>query len=162
MHKIGKGLIELNIVNVAGLKNAFDSIQKAAGKAVPVLVQEMLCGTREFLTGMTRFAGFGPCVVFGLGGVFTEIFRDTTIRMAPLADADVREMFADIRAGKLLGEFRGLPPVQTDALTKIIQVVGNIALLHPEIVEIDLNPIIVSGDRPVVADALMVLAPETA
>jgi acetyltransferase len=160
MHKIGKGLIELNIVNVAGLKNAFDSIQKAAGKAVPVLVQEMLCGTREFLTGMTRFAGFGPCVVFGLGGVFTEIFRDTTIRMAPLAVADVREMFADIRARKLLEEFRGLPPVQIDALTGILQAVGNISLLHSEIAEIDLNPIIISGDHPVVADALIVLQPE--
>jgi acetyltransferase len=69
-------------------------------------------------------------------------------------------MFADIRARKLLEEFRGLPPVQIDALTKIIQSVGNIALLHPEIAEIDLNPIIVSGDRPVVADALIVLQPE--
>jgi acetyltransferase len=162
MHKSGKGLIELNIVNATALKSAVDRIQKAARKAVPLLVQEMLHGTREFLAGMTRFAGFGPCVVFGLGGVFTEIFRDTTIRMAPLADADVRGMFADIRTRKLLEEFRGLPPVQIDALTKIIQAVGNIALLHPEIAEIDLNPIIVSGDRPVVADALMVLAPETA
>jgi hypothetical protein len=99
-------------------------------------------------------------VVFGLGGVFTEIFRDTTIRMAPLAVADVREMFADIRARKLLEEFRGLPPVQIDALTGILQAVGNISLLHSEIAEIDLNPIIISGDHPVVADALIVLQPE--
>ena len=69
-------------------------------------------------------------------------------------------MFAEVRAGKLLGDFRGLPPVQTDVLTRIIQVVGDIALLHPEIAEIDLNPIIVSGDRPVVADALIVLKTE--
>jgi acetate---CoA ligase (ADP-forming) len=161
MHKSGKGLIALNIENAAQLQKAFAGIQKAAGNQVPVLVQEMLTGNRELLAGMTRFAGFGPCVVFGLGGVFTEVYRDTTIRLAPLAATDVREMFTEVRAGKLLGDFRGLPPVQTDALTKIIQVVGNIALLHPEITEIDLNPIIVSGDRPVVADALMVLARET-
>ena len=74
---------------------------------MPVLVQEMLKGNSEFLAGMTRFAGFGPGIVFGLGGVFTEVYRDTTLRLAPLADVDVREMFADIRARKLLDEFQG-------------------------------------------------------
>jgi acyl-CoA synthetase (NDP forming) len=157
MHKSGKGLIALNIENAAQLKDNFQSIQKAAGKAVPVLVQEMLSGNREFLAGMTRFAGFGPGVVFGLGGVFTEIYNDTTLRLAPLADVDAQEMFADIRARKLLEEFRGMPEVKLDKLSQIIQAVGNIPLLHPEIAEIDLNPIIISGAEPVVADALIVL-----
>jgi hypothetical protein len=110
---------------------------------------------------MTRFAGFGPCVVLGLGGVFTEIYRDTTIRLAPLGDVDVEEMFADLRARNLLHEFRGMPQVNTEKLNKIIQAVGNISLLHPEIAEIDLNPIIVSGANPVVADALIVLKEDT-
>jgi acetyltransferase len=158
MHKSGKGLIALNIDDSSKLKTAFQDIQKAAGKTVPVLVQEMLAGNREFLAGMTRFAGFGACVVFGLGGVFTEIYRDTTIRMAPLTDADAQEMFADLRARKLLEEFRGMPPVKIDELAGILQTVGNISLLHPEIAEIDLNPIIISGAKPVVADALIVLA----
>jgi acyl-CoA synthetase (NDP forming) len=158
MHKSGKGLIALNIENATQLKDNFQSIQKAAGKPVPVLVQEMLHGDREFLAGMTRFAGFGPCVVFGLGGVFTEIYRDTVIRLAPLSDVDVEEMFADIRAKNLLQEFRGMPQVNTEKLSKIIQAVGNISLLHPEIAEIDLNPIIISGAKPVIADALIVLA----
>jgi len=160
MHKSGKGLIALNIENAKQLKDNFLSIQKAAGKGVPVLVGEMLRGNREFLVGMTRFAGFGPCVVFGLGGVFTEIYRDTTIRLAPLGDVDVEEMFADIRAKKLLDEFRGMPKVKNEKLTKIIRTVGDISLLHPEIAEIDLNPIIVSGANPVVADALIVLKAE--
>ena len=158
MHKSGKGLIALNIEDASKLKTAFQDIQKAAGKSVPVLVQEMLAGNREFLAGMTRFAGFGACVVFGLGGVFTEIYHDTTIRMAPLTDADAQEMFADLRARKLLEEFRGMPPVKIDELAGILQTVGNISLLHPEIAEIDLNPIIISGAKPVVADALIVLA----
>ena len=157
MHKSGKGLIALNIENATQLKDSFRSIRKAAGKPVPVLVQEMLRGNREFLAGMTRFAGFGPCVVFGLGGVFTEIYSDTTIRLAPLADADVEEMFADIRARKLLQEFRGMPSVKIDKLCKIIRAVGNISILHPDISEIDLNPIIISGGNPVVADALIML-----
>jgi acetyltransferase len=160
MHKSGKGLIALNIENATQLKDNFSSIRKAAGKPVPVLVQEMLRGDREFLAGMTRFAGFGPCVVFGLGGVFTEIYRDTTIRLAPLADVDVEEMFADIRAKKLLQEFRGMPKVKIDKLRKIIRAVGDISILHPDIAEIDLNPIIISGANPVVADALIVLKAE--
>lgn len=157
MHKSGKGLIALNIKNEAQLKRAFCSIQKAAGYAVPVLVQEMIAGGRELLVGMTRFAGFGPCVVFGLGGIFTEALADTTVRLAPLTAADAQEMFTEIRAGRLLADFRGLPPVDGDRLAEIIQAVGNIALLHPEIDEIDLNPIIISGSAPVIADALIVL-----
>jgi len=121
------------------------------------LVQEMLAGSREFLAGMTRFAGFGPGVVFGLGGVFTEVFQDTSLRLAPLTEADAKEMFAEIRAAQLLDKYRGMPKVKLNRLSKIIQAVGNIALLHPEIAEIDLNPIIIHGAEPVIADALMVL-----
>lgn len=157
MHKSGKGLIALNVENETGLETEFNTIQKNAGQKTPVLVQEMLRGNREFLAGMTRFSGFGAGVVFGLGGVFTEIFNDTTLRMAPLADSDAQEMFAEIRAKKLMDEFRGMPKVNIEKLSYIIQAVGNIALLHPEIAEIDLNPIIISGAEPVVADALIVL-----
>jgi acetyltransferase len=157
MHKSGRGLIALNVEDATRLITEFENIQKNAGKAVPVLVQEMLYGNREFLAGMTRFAGFGPGVVFGLGGVFTEIYSDTTLRLAPLADVDAQEMFTDIRARNLLDEFRGMPKVRADKLSQIIQALGNIALLHPEIAEIDLNPIMICGADPVVADALIVL-----
>ncbi|MFO7570025.1 MAG: acetate--CoA ligase family protein [Smithellaceae bacterium] len=156
-HKSGKGLIALNVENAAQVKKAFDHIQKAAGRHVPVLVQEMVRGNREFLAGMTRFEGFAPCVVFGLGGVLTEIYRDTTIRQAPLSAMDAHEMFAEIRTEKLLGEYRGMPPVKQDALTGILQAVGDIALLHPEIAEMDLNPIIIREDEPIVADALIII-----
>jgi len=157
MHKSGQGLIALNVESETALKTEFQNIQANAGKKVPVLIQQMLKGTREFMVGMTRFAGFGPCVIFGLGGVFTEVYNDTTLRLAPLNHADVHEMLMEIRAKKLLDEFRGMPKVRTDKLARIIQTLGNIALLHPEITEIDLNPIIIHGEDPVVADALIVL-----
>jgi acetyltransferase len=157
MHKSGKGLIALGVENENQLKKEFQNIQKNAGKAVRVLVQEMLKGNREFLVGMTRFPGFGACVVFGLGGVFTEIYKDTTLRLAPFAETDAREMFADIRARKLLDEFRGMPEVKKEKLSQILQTVGNVSILHPEIAEIDLNPIIINGAEPVIADALIVL-----
>jgi len=157
MHKSGQGLIALNVQNETRLKREFKNIQESAGKKIPILVQEMLQGNREFLAGMTRFPGFGPGIVFGLGGVFTEVYRDTSLRLAPIAERDTREMFSEIHAHKLLDKFRGMPKVKLNKLSAIIRTVGNIALLHPDIAEIDLNPIIISGTDPIVADALIVL-----
>jgi len=162
LHKSGKGLISLNIENNARLSEAYDEIQKASGRFVPVLVQEMVDGNREFLAGMTRFEGFAPCVVFGLGGVLTEIYSDTAIRQAPLSAMDTQEMFSEIRTGKLLTGYRGMPPVNLSILSRILQSLGQIALLHPEIAEIDINPLIIRGDEPVAADALIILKAEGA
>jgi acetyltransferase len=159
MHKSGRGLIALGIDSQDAVREAFRAIRAAAGSDVPVLVQEMVAGSREFVAGMTRFAGFGPCVLFGLGGVFTEALKDTAFRAAPLSATEATEMLSDIRARALLGPFRGLPAVDSAALAAILRAVGDIALNHPEIAEIDLNPLIVTGDKPVVCDALIVLAP---
>ena len=157
LHKSGKGLIALNIRTEAALRDAFRAIRAAAGREIPVLIQEMIAGEREFVAGMTRFPGFGPCVLFGLGGVFTEALNDASFQAAPLGPVEAEEMLTDIRAKALLGEFRGLPAVDSTALATILQAVGTIALRHPQIAEMDLNPIILSGNRPVVADALFVL-----
>jgi len=159
MHKSGKGLITLNVQSEAALRTAFHTVREAAGREIPILVQEMVKGNREFVAGMTRFPGFGPCVLFGLGGVFTEALGDTCIRSAPLSTAEAEEMLSAIRAKALLEEFRGLPAVDRTALAGILQAVGVVALLHPEIAEIDLNPVIIAGSAPVVADALFVLTP---
>jgi acetyltransferase len=157
MHKSGRGLIALNIRTEEALREAFRSVREAAGKPIPVLIQQMVAGGREFVAGMTRFPGFGPCVLFGLGGVFTEALQDTSLRSAPLSAVEAEEMLTDIRAKALLGVFRGLPAVDGPALAGILQTAGAIALLHPEIAEIDLNPVIIAGSKPVVADALFVL-----
>ncbi len=157
MHKSGKGLIALNVATEEALRRAFRDVREAAGREVPILVQAMVKGSREFVIGMTRFPGFGPCVLFGLGGVFAEAFKDTVFRSAPLCTVEAEEMLSEIRARELLGPFRGLPAVDCAAVASILQAVGFIALLHPEIAEIDLNPVIIAGSQPVVADALFVL-----
>jgi acetyltransferase len=95
--------------------------------------------------------------MFGLGGIFAEVLKDRVFRLAPLTEADALAMLEDIRAGKMLGSFRGLPAVERPALAGILKELGNLALLHPEIAEIDLNPIIISEAKPVVVDALVVL-----
>ena len=158
MHKSGKGLIALGIQTEAALRKAFHDVREAAGQPVPILIQEMVSGSREFVAGMTRFPGFGPCVLFGLGGIFTEALRDTAFRSAPLSATEAKEMLSAIRAKELLGAYRGLAAVDVQALTGILQTIGFIALLHPEIAEIDLNPVIITGSKPVVADALFVIA----
>ncbi|MHB8091869.1 MAG: acetate--CoA ligase family protein [Syntrophales bacterium] len=158
MHKSGKGLIELNIQTKEALLRAFCAVRTAAGGDIPILIQQMVAGSREFVAGMTRFPGFGPCVLFGLGGIFTEALQDTTFRAAPFGIIEAAEMLEDIKAKALLGEIRGMPAADAPALAAILQTVGNIAVLHPEIAEIDLNPLILAGADPLVADALFVLA----
>jgi len=161
MHKTGKGLIHLGLKSEEEVAKAFRIIKSsghsAADEDMPVLVQEMILGSREFVAGMTRFPGFGPVLLFGLGGIFTEALKDAAFRSAPLGMIEAAEMVRDIRASSLLGEFRGMPAVNVNVLAEILQKLGFIAMLHPEISEMDLNPIIISRDAPVVADALLVL-----
>ena len=154
-HKTGRGLIHLNLKDGTAVRRSFGAIQDAAGEKIPVLVAKMVQGDRELLVGALRQPAFGPCVMFGLGGIFAEALRDTVFRLAPLSRAESLEMLEGIRAKELLGEFRGMPAADREALAEIIRKVGDLLLLHPEIREIDLNPIILAGSRPVVVDALI-------
>lgn len=156
-HKTGKGLIHINLQNEDELRRAYSEVIAAAGKDMPILVSKMIKGEREFMAGMIRSGRFGPCVMFGLGGIFAEALNDTVFRLAPLTGADASEMIDEIRSAKLLGEFRGMPEVNKEALGSILCAVGNLAALHPDITEIDLNPIIIDGADPIVADALILL-----
>jgi len=157
MHKTGKDLIVLNVQTEEGVRKAFQSIRRASRENMPVLVQEMVKGSRELTAGMSRFPNFGPCILFGLGGIFMEVVRDTVFRSAPISRTEAEEMIFDIRGREILGGIRGMPPVDTASLINILQGVSHIAMLHDDIAEIDLNPIIISGSKPVIADALFVL-----
>ncbi|HPJ37914.1 MAG TPA: acetate--CoA ligase family protein, partial [Spirochaetota bacterium] len=112
----------------------------------------------EFAAGVIRHPGFGPAVMFGVGGIFTEALRDMVFRHAPLRRSGAEDMLFDIRSHALLREFRGLPGVDIDTLAVMIQTLSFLPLLHPEILEIDINPIIIAGTKPVAADALVVLS----
>ena len=136
--------------------------QRAGGALEAVLVEQMVAGNRELMVGMKRDPQFGPVVAFGLGGVLTEALGDVALALAPVDDHDAGELPGLIRAKRLLGPFRGYPPVDRAALAKIIQAIGQMALDHPQIAEIDVNPLLMQGDRPVAADALIILSPEVA
>ncbi len=155
-HKTEKGLVRLNLSNPEEALRAFREIRQAAGQNVPILVSEMITGKREFLAGITRDKNFGPGVAFGLGGILTEALHDTSFRLAPLSLRDAEEMIREIKSSRLLEDFRGMPKVDMKAMADLLQALGFISILHPEIREIDLNPVMIQGTQPVVADALIV------
>jgi acetyl-CoA synthetase (ADP-forming) len=158
-HKTEKGLIAVGLAGDRELREAFATLQKRAGTDYDGawLVQEMVRGSREVMIGMVRDPQFGPSVCFGLGGIFTEILQDVAFRVAPLRKRDALEMMRAIRAHRILGAVRGMKAVDADALSHSLMAVGQIALDHPEIAAIDVNPLIVRDTRPVAVDALIVL-----
>jgi acyl-CoA synthetase (NDP forming) len=132
--------------------------ERAAGALEAVLIERMITSNRELMVGMKRDAAFGPVVAFGLGGVLTEALGDVALAVAPIDDRDAFELPGLIKAKRLLDSFRGYPPVDREALANVVQAIGQMALDHPEIAEIDVNPLLVQGDRPVAADALIILS----
>ena len=158
-HKTETGLIRVDVRNDEESTLAFREISaamKGAGDGA-VLVQQMVKGQRELVVGLTRDAQFGPCVMFGLGGIFTEILKDTVFRVAPLEKQDALEMMQEIRANKILEEIRGMAAVDKDILAEMLMAVGRIGIENDRIKEIDINPVIISGGKPVAVDALIVL-----
>lgn len=156
-HKTEKGLIRVDIRNEEEAKAAFAEIMGQMGAGGAVLVQEMVKGQRELVIGLTRDPQFGPCVMFGLGGIFTEILKDVSFRVAPLEKRDALEMMKEIKGHKILEAIRGMEAADLDLFAHILIQVGQIGLDHEAVKEIDINPLIISGSKPVAVDALVVL-----
>lgn len=162
-HKTEMNLVILNVQDGVALEDAYQKIEKRGGLELDgVLVQEMISGQREFVAGLIRDPQFGPCVMFGLGGIFTEALKDVTFRVAPLTQWDALEMMEEIRSKKLLGPFRGKPAVDRELFADVLVNLGRIGIECDEIAEIDINPLIIRENghqnaTPVAVDALIVL-----
>jgi len=158
-HKTEKGLIRVDVRNAEEATAAFREISAAMNGASDsaVLVQQLVKGQRELVVGLTRDAQFGPCVMFGLGGIFTEILKDTVFRVAPLEKQDALEMMQEIKACKILEAIRGMAAADRDMLAEMLMTVGRIGIENDHIREIDITPVIISGGKPVAVDALIVL-----
>ena len=157
-HKTEKGLIRVDVRNDEEASSAFKEITAAMdGADTSVLVQQMVKGQRELVVGLTRDPQFGPCVMFGLGGVFTEVLKDTAFRVAPLEKRDALEMMQEIKAHEILEAVRGMAPADKDMLAEILITIGQIGIENEAIKEIDINPVIISDGKPVAVDALVVL-----
>ena len=158
-HKTEKGLVKLNLKNKEDVRSAALYIKDAAGSDLEgFLIQPMLEGKREFVAGLFHDDQFGPTVMFGLGGIFTEAIGDVVFSIAPLDENDARRMIQELDAQKLLGAFRGEKAADKDALIKTIMGLSKIGIEIPQIREIDINPLIVGADGKITAvDALIVL-----
>ena len=161
-HKTERGLVKLNLKNREDVNSAAMYIKEAARDDLEgFLVQPMLEGKREFVAGLFYDEQFGPAVMFGLGGVFTEAIGDVVFRLAPLVENEARLMIQELHAKKLLGDFRGEKAPDMGALVKVLLGLSEIAMNIPEIKEIDINPLLVSADGKVTAvDALVLLGGE--
>ncbi len=158
LHKTESEAVALNITSLPEVQNTFEKLVRIEPALDGILVQAMVPGKRELVVGLNRDPQFGPCVMLGLGGIFTEVLEDTAFRAVPFDRVEALDMAAELRGSRLLGAFRGEPPVDLEKVADILLAVGEIALSHPEVAEIDINPLIVNPDGLCVAvDALVVL-----
>jgi len=147
VHKTEAGGIRLNVTTAEEVRQAFDQMLKASQKASSspaegVLVQRMIKGGIELMSGITNDPLFGPLLAFGIGGVNVEIVNDVQFRVSPLTDIDARNMVRDIRGFRLLKGYRGHPPADVSAIEEVLLRLSRMAEDIPELAEMDLNPLI--------------------
>ncbi|MEZ4551288.1 MAG: acetate--CoA ligase family protein [Desulfobacterales bacterium] len=158
VHKSEKDLIRTDIRYEKEAVAAFHDIRACmAGAADKVLVQEMIMGKRELVAGSSGTASSTASVMFGISGIFTEIFNDVSFRIAPINKQDALEMMEEIRGKRILDAVRGLESVDRDQLCDILVRIGQIGVENEMIQEIDINPIIISKGRCIAVDAMIVL-----
>ncbi|SDP34676.1 acetate--CoA ligase family protein [Desulforhopalus singaporensis] len=157
-HKSDRGLVRLGLADADQTRNAAEKIARAAGADLEgFLLQPMLSGKREFVAGLIRDPMLGPIVMFGLGGVFTEALNDVVFRAVPIDTTEAESMLAEIRSSALLDRFRGEQPADTRVLVDCLVGLSRLAAEHPEVSEVDINPLLVDPDGKVHAvDALVI------
>ncbi|MGB9960202.1 MAG: acetate--CoA ligase family protein [Candidatus Bathyarchaeales archaeon] len=163
VHKSDVGGVMLNLKNSGEVQNAYRKIlenvnaKKKEAKIIGVLVQEMAPPSTEVIVGAVKDPQFGHALMFGLGGVFVEVLKDVTFRIAPITETDAREMITEVKAYPLLKGYRNMPPADLDAITDILLNVSRLVVENPEIKELDLNPIIVYDKGAKAVDARIIL-----
>ncbi len=164
-HKTDIGGVRVGIDGETDLRNAYRDILASVARADVraridgVLVQRMASGGTETIVGVSREPLFGPLVMFGLGGIFVEALRDIVFRVAPLSDLDARDMLTAIRGRALLEGIRGKPPADRVALERTLRLVAQLAEDHPEIEEMDINPLLALPRGVLALDARIRLGP---
>ncbi len=166
LHKTDVGGVKLGLRSPDDVRDAFDLIVYRAGRYVPdariwgCQVQQMVSGGREVLVGMSRDPQFGPLVAFGLGGIYVEALKDVAFRVAPFSRQEADEMIREIRSYPLLEGIRGEPPADHEAMVDALLRISQLVTDFPEIVELDINPLMVfeEGRGAMAIDMRLVLA----
>jgi len=147
LHKSDIGAVRVGIADPGQVADTFDLIMLRSQRYMPnaklrgVLVQEMIRGGKEVILGVSRDPQFGPLIMFGFGGIYVEVLKDVSFRVAPLDRRHAQEMVHEIRASALLGGVRGERPADTEAIIEALLRLSQLAVEFPEIVEMDVNPL---------------------
>ena len=156
VHKTESGLVILGIASPAALKKSFADLTKRLKGQGRILLQRQIPGEYELIAGMLQDSQFGACVMFGLGGIFSELQKDVVFAPAPLSMLTAKELIGRISGKKLLQGFRGRKPLDMKLMADILVSLGNLACSCPEIEQIDINPLVVYQGKPVAVDATVV------
>ena len=158
-HKTERGLVRLNLKDSWEVADAATIIAKSAGEDLEgYLIQPMVSGRREFVAGLFCDPQFGPIVMFGLGGIFTEAIGDVVFRLAPLSESEAEAMIDELHASKLLKDFRGDSAVHREELIRTLVGLSRLAEEEPDVTEVDINPLVIGPDgRAIAVDALIII-----
>jgi acyl-CoA synthetase (NDP forming) len=162
-HKSDVGGVELDLASADDVRAAFDRIVASAKQHQPsatidgVAVQRMEPAGIEVIVGMTKDPQFGPVLMFGLGGVLVEVLKDVAFRVVPINERDARQMIHEIKGYPLLEGYRGHDPADVAKLEQLLLKVSSFVEQHPEVAELDLNPVFAYKDDAMAVDARIVL-----
>ena len=163
-HKSDAGGVKVNLRNKEEVATAYDAIMTACRAYTPngdiegVSVQPMARPGTEIIMGMIKDASFGPVLMFGLGGVLVEVLKDVAFRIVPIEKSDAVAMMDEIQGKKLLEGYRGKEPADKERLQKMLVQLSEFVDAHPEIEEIDMNPVFAYSDGAMVVDARIILS----
>ncbi|MCW4046913.1 MAG: acetate--CoA ligase family protein [Candidatus Bathyarchaeota archaeon] len=163
IHKSDAGGVMVNLKSALEVQEAYRKVLKnaqkynAAARIMGVLVQEMAPQSIEVIVGAVKDAQFGQTLMFGLGGIFVELLKDVTFRIAPITQTDAVEMITGVKAYPLLRGYRNTPPADIDALIAILLNTSRLVMDYPEIKELDLNPVMAYEKGAKTVDARIIL-----
>lgn len=163
VHKFDVGGVMINLSTSEEVEAAFRKIlsnvkkHNAKARIMGVTVQEMAPASTEVIVGAIKDPQFGQTLMFGLGGIFVEILKDVTFRIAPVSEDEAHEMITEVKAFPLLQGYRGTPPADINAIVQILLKTSKLVMEHPEIKELDLNPVMVYKKGAKTVDARIIL-----
>jgi acetate---CoA ligase (ADP-forming) subunit beta len=163
IHKSDAGGVVIGVKDAESVDRAYSRMMAAIQQKYPeaaidgISVQPQAPAGTEVIIGMTRDPQFGPAIMFGLGGVWVEIFNDVSLRIAPLCPEDASEMVRELKGFKLLQGYRGQPRVDTDTLEDWLLKVSGLAMRNPRIKELDINPVLAYANGAMAVDARILL-----
>jgi len=163
LHKSDAGGVIVNLRSNAEVRSAYAKILENANKYNPsvritgVLVQEMAPKSTEVIVGAIKDSQFGQTMMFGLGGIFVELLKDVTLKIAPITEAEAVEMITGVKAYPILKGYRNTIPADVDAITAILLNTSRLVMENPEIKELDLNPVMVYEKGATTVDARIIL-----